>query len=113
MKSRKSPGKSPGKSHSVRSLAASVAASIATIMLCSLPAMGAKLAVPQVVGHVTAITANISITVDGKQYAIAAGSPAANSVREVHVGDEVGLMMDGPAGQSGSHVTAIQKQSTP
>jgi hypothetical protein len=84
----------------------------AGLMLCALPAMGAKLAVPQVVGHVTAITANVSITVEGKQYAIAAGSPAATSVRDLHVGDQVGLMMDGPISQVSSHVTAIQKQST-
>jgi hypothetical protein len=101
------------KSPLVRTMGRTVMASVAAIMLCSLPAMGAKLAVPQVSGHVTAITANISITVDGKQYAIAAGSPAASTVRDLHVGDQVGLMMDGPVGKITSHVTAIQKQSTP
>jgi hypothetical protein len=101
------------KSLMVRTMVRTLLAGTAAVMLCSLPAMAAKLAMPQVSGHVTAITANISITVDGKQYAIAAGSPAASSVRDVHVGDQVGLMMDGPAGRSGSHVTAIQKQSAP
>jgi hypothetical protein len=83
----------------------------AAVVLCSLPAVGAKLAVPQVIGYVTAITANVSITVDGKQYAIATGSPAANTVRDLHVGDQVGLMMDGPTAKITSHVTAILKQS--
>jgi hypothetical protein len=90
-----------------------VAAAAIGLMLCSLPTIAARLVMPQVSGHVTSITGNISITVEGKQYMIAAGSTAATSVRDVHIGDEVGLVMDGPANKSGTHVIAIQKQSTP
>ncbi|HWW21687.1 MAG TPA: hypothetical protein VNZ06_12850 [Steroidobacteraceae bacterium] len=84
---------------------------VAAILVCSLPALAAKLVLPQVSGHVTAITANVSITIDGKQYAIAAGSPAATAVRSVQVGDVVGVMLDGPVGKATTHVTSILKQS--
>jgi hypothetical protein len=83
----------------------------AAVVLCSLPAWAVTLVVPQVSGHVTAISANVSITIDGKQYAIAAGSLAATDVRDVHVGDMVGLVLDGPAAKLTTHVISIQKQS--
>jgi hypothetical protein len=71
------------------------------------PAFAVQPLQPQVTGHVTAIAGETGISVNGKQYLIAAGSSAYSSVQTVHVGDQVGLILDGPATSAASHVIAI------
>jgi hypothetical protein len=72
------------------------------------PAIAAKVMPPQVTGHVTAIAGSTSISVDGHQYMIGAGTMAAQNITMFHVGDLVGLMLNGPATSSASHVVMIQ-----
>jgi hypothetical protein len=83
------------------------------MMASALPLSATMRSTPQVTGQVTAITADVTITVDGRQYAIAAGSPAATTIRTLHIGDRVSLYMDGPASKTGSHVVSIDPQSSP
>jgi hypothetical protein len=45
--------------------------------------------------------------VDGKQYLIGAGTAAYSSVQTIHVGDQVSLILDGPANSAASHVIVI------
>jgi hypothetical protein len=71
------------------------------------PAVAARIIAPQVTGHVTAI-AGSSISIDGHQYMIGAGTVAAQNVSMFHVGDLVGLVLNGPANSSASHVILIQ-----
>jgi len=84
------------------------AAAALALTLFGLPAFAARVLAPQVSGVVTAITSNVSLSIDGKQYMIASGSSAAQTIQNVHVGDQVGLILDGPVSKSGTHVTAIQ-----
>lgn len=85
-----------------------VAALTAALVLFGLPAFAARLVGAQVSGVITAITSNVSVSINGKQYMIAAGSSAAQAIQGLHVGDQVGLILDGPVSQSGAHVLAIQ-----
>jgi hypothetical protein len=71
------------------------------------PAFATRTLQPQVTGQVTAIAGETAISVNGKQYLIAAGSAAYSSVQTLHVGDQVGLILDGPANSAASHVIAI------
>lgn len=71
------------------------------------PAVAIVVVAPQVTGRVTAIPSSTVIVVDGHQYLVAANSPAFKTLQTVHVGDSVGLMLDGPAKSSASHVTSI------
>ena len=90
-----------------------VAAAILALTLCWLPAVAARLITPQVTGKVSAITGNVWVSVDGTEYQIGAGSAASKTIQFVHVGDPVGLILDGPVSKSGSHVVAIQTLSKP
>jgi hypothetical protein len=72
------------------------------------PAVAIVVIAPQVIGHVTAIPSSTLIVVDGHQYLVAANSPAFRTLQTLHVGDSVGLMLDGPVKSSASHVTSIQ-----
>jgi hypothetical protein len=76
---------------------AGTSSAVATIMIT-----------PQVTGHVTAIAGATIIVVDGHQYLVAVNSPAFQTLQNLHVGDSVGLILDGPAKSSSSHVTSIQ-----
>jgi hypothetical protein len=72
------------------------------------PAVATIMITPQVVGHVTAISGATLIVVDGHQYQVAVNSPAFQTLQGLHVGDQVALILDGPARSSSSHVTSIQ-----
>jgi hypothetical protein len=90
-----------------------VAAAVLTLTLCGLPAFAARLIMPQVTGRVSAITSNVWVAVEGTQYQIGAGSEASKTIESVHLGDQVGLVFDGPVSNPGSHVVAIQRMSNP
>jgi hypothetical protein len=78
----------------------------------AIPVFANRALQPQVTGQVTAIAGDTAISVDGKQYLIAAGSAAYGSVQTVHVGDQVSLIMDGPANSAASHVIIIVSGTT-
>jgi hypothetical protein len=90
-----------------------VATAALTLALAALPAFGVRLVSPQVTGRVTSISGNVSVVIDGKTYMIGAGTPASQNIANVHVGDQIGLILDGPVSRSGSHVINIQKVSKP
>ena len=83
------------------------AAAIAACAIIAAPVLASRIVQAQVTGHVTAMLGDASISVDGKEYLIAAGSAAFHSMQTVHVGDQVSLIMDGPPTSSASHVTVI------
>lgn len=62
----------------------------------------------QVTGTVTAISGNNVIVVNGTRYLIGVSSAAFTQLPTIKVGQSVGLIMDGPATSSGSHVISIQ-----
>ncbi len=62
----------------------------------------------QVTGHVTAISGSSSISVDGHQYMIGAGTLAFQSIGAIHIGDMVSLVLNGPPNSSASQVILIQ-----
>jgi hypothetical protein len=72
------------------------------------PAVATIAITPQVTGHVTAIPSATLIVVDGHQYLVAVNSPAYQTLQNLHVGDRVGLILNGPAKSSSSHVMSIQ-----
>jgi hypothetical protein len=73
------------------------------------PAVASRVIAPQVTGHVTAIAGSTAISVDGHQYLIGAGTLAAQNIGMVHIGDQVGLVLNGPPTSSASHVIMIQQ----
>ena len=62
---------------------------------------------PQVSGQVSAQPESTVIEVNGVRYLVAVNSAAAAQLASLHVGDSVGLVLDGPATSSASHVIAI------
>jgi hypothetical protein len=92
--------------HSLKN--ACLAAALVATALFTGPAVASRVITPQVTGHVTAI-AGSSISVDGHQYLIGAGTMAAQNIGTVHIGDLVGLVLNGPATSSASQVMLIQQ----
>jgi hypothetical protein len=92
--------------------AALAGALLAMMMMCA-PASAVRLVAPQVSGTVTAISGTVAVTVDGKQYMIGAGTVAAQQIVNVHVGDQIGLVFDGPVSRSGTHVVGITLAPAP
>lgn len=76
-------------------------------------AEAAMIAQPQVSGHITAVASNEVVVVDGHRYLVAVNSAAYKVMSSLHVGDAVGLFLDGPANNSASHVTAIKVTNAP
>jgi hypothetical protein len=77
------------------------------------PALALVALSPQVTGHITAIPSSTTIVIDGKQYLVKVDSAAFNQLSSLQVGEIVGLVMDGPASSSSSHVIAIQVNAPP
>ncbi|HUI61963.1 MAG TPA: hypothetical protein VLX90_17180, partial [Steroidobacteraceae bacterium] len=82
---------------------------VLAVALCmtGFAASAATVVPPAVSGSVNAVGADQSLTVNGHRYLVAPGSAAASQLNNLHVGDVVGLIFDGPADSSGSHVIAI------
>jgi hypothetical protein len=64
-------------------------------------------------GHIMAITGTEWIKVDGKNYRIRSGSPAAAAVGKMAPGQMVDLVLSGPATASLSEVTNVVLHSGP
>lgn len=63
-----------------------------------------------VTGTVTGVEAN-QITVDGKTYSVDVQGSALQALAQLHAGDQVKLVLNGPPGSSGAQVEAIQVRS--
>jgi len=85
-----------------------VAALILAAALGMQPVQASRMVAPQVTGRVTAMGSNTTIVVDGKRYLVAVNSAAYKALADLHVGDSVGLILNGSPGSSAAHVTAIQ-----
>ncbi|HEX4052533.1 MAG TPA: hypothetical protein VHY19_16815 [Steroidobacteraceae bacterium] len=89
-----------------RSVALS-AALAAAVMAAGSPAWANMLVQPQVTGAVTAVAGTTAVTINGQTYLIERNSSAYQVIQSVHVGEQIGLILDGPASSSSSHVIAI------
>jgi hypothetical protein len=67
---------------------------------------------PQVTGQVSAVEGTTAVTINGTTYLIAANSPAYQAIQSVSVGDTIGLILSGPAGDATSQVVAIVTGTT-
>jgi hypothetical protein len=67
----------------------------------------ARVLAPQVSGQVSSQPESTVIEVNGVRYLVAVNSAAAAQLATLHVGDSIGLVLDGPATSSASHVVAI------
>jgi len=65
-----------------------------------------------IAGTVTAVTPT-SITIDGKTYQVLSGSPAAQALSQVRVGQSVSVALDGSASAASTHVRLIQPTAKP
>jgi len=79
----------------------------AGLVLAAGPALAARVQSVVVTGHVTAVSGADSVTIDGRTYQIAAGSPAVSTVAQVQPGELVDATLDGPAASASSQVVAI------
>jgi hypothetical protein len=66
-----------------------------------------KLVQPQVSGQVTSVNGSAAITINGQTYLISSSSPAYQQIQGVHIGDQIGLVLNGPAGASTTQVVGI------
>lgn len=86
---------------------------VVTVLLVGMAAVTATVAranipiQPGVTGAVSAVAGTTAVTVDGQTYLIDRNSPAYGAIQGVHVGDRIGLILDGPPGSSQSHVIGI------
>jgi len=62
---------------------------------------------PQVSGQVTSVNGSAAITINGRTYLISSASPAYQEIQGVHIGDQIGLVLNGPAGASTTQVVGI------
>jgi hypothetical protein len=78
----------------------------AAVALSSEPALASRIPGDVITGPVTAVTRE-SVTIDGHQYHIRQGSPAAAIVPHIAPGQNVEVHLDGPAGVSRSEVIHV------
>jgi hypothetical protein len=62
---------------------------------------------PQVSGQVTSVNGSAAITINGQTYLISSSSPAYQEIQGVHIGDQIGLVLNGPAGAATTQVVGI------
>lgn len=87
------------------------AAALAGTLLISGPAPAAQVAVQQMVmGEVTSVSAS-TITIDGRQFIVLAGSPAAQQLAQIAPGQKVQVVLDRPSTDPTAHVLAVSVQS--
>ena len=95
-----------GKAMSMR-LRYLVPAAAACLLLAAGPALAARVISIMVTGQVTAVSGGNSVTIDGRTYQVAAGSPAASAISQVQPGEQVDVTLDGPPTAAGSQVIGI------
>lgn len=79
----------------------------AALVAAGAPVWANMLVQPQVTGAVTAVAGTTAVTINGQTYLIERNSTAYQAIQSVHVGEQIGLILDGPASSSRSHVVAI------
>jgi hypothetical protein len=88
-------------------MALAAAAALATLCVSGAPAWANRPVQAQVSGQVTAVEGTAAVTVGSTTYLIAANSPAYQTIQSVRVGETIGLVLSGPAGDSSSQVEYI------
>ena len=83
------------------------AVAVAGLVLAAGPALAARVINVTVTGHVTAVSGANSVTIDGRTYPIAPGSPAVSTIAQVQPGELVDATLDGPPTSGGSQVVTI------
>jgi hypothetical protein len=82
-------------------------AAIIAVLILSGPALANQLPGDLVSGQVNAVAGDTSIKVDGKIYRIKSGSPAAQAVRNISLGQVVDVQLNGPANSSVTEVVNV------
>ena len=77
----------------------------AGLAICAVQAN--QLAGPVITGYVTAIQGTDSITIDGKTYVIAPGSPAVGELGSLSAGQRVDAQLTGPASSPDTEVINV------
>lgn len=83
------------------------AAAVIAAWVAGTPVWANRAVQPQVTGQVSAVAGQAAVTINGQTYLIATDSAAYQSIRNVHVGDTIGLILDGPSTSSTTHVIGI------
>ena len=96
-----------GKAMSMRLRYLVPAAAAGLLLAAAGPALAARVISTTVTGQVTAVSGGDSVTIDGRTYQVAAGSPAASAISQVQPGEQVDVTLDGPPTAAGSHVIGI------
>lgn len=78
---------------------------IASLLVVAGPALAARVSGTTLTGQVTAVAGGQSVTINGRTYQIAPGSPAASA--QVQPGENVDVKLDGPASSPDSHIVTI------
>jgi len=80
---------------------------ITALGMTATPVLSATVVPPAISGTVNAVGNDLTITVNGQRFSVVPGSAAANQLSTIHVGDTVGLVLNGPASSSASQVIGI------
>lgn len=86
---------------------AALAAVMGTAVLASGAVKANQLAGPVVTGYVTSVQGTASISIDGKAYAIAPGSAAAEDVSSLSPGQRVDAQLTGPVSSPDTEVINV------
>ena len=89
-----------------------LAAVVAAGLALGAPAWANIPVAPQVTGQVSAVEGTTAVNINGTTYLIAANSPAYQSIQSVTVGETIGLILSGPAGDPTSQVISIVTGAT-
>lgn len=82
-------------------------AAITVALLLSGSVLANQLPGELITGQVNAVAGDTSINVDGKIYRIKSGSPAAQAVRNISLGQVVDVQLNGPASSSATEVVNV------
>jgi len=82
-------------------------ASAAFLTTLATPVSANTPAFPQLTGKVTGLPGGNRIEVDGHTYTVVSGTEATEHIKSLHIGDVVGLKLEGPTAGHSSNVVKI------
>jgi len=80
---------------------------IAAAFAVSSVSLASRIVGTKITGQVTSVAGVDAVTINGQQYPIKVGSPAAEQIGSVTSGETVDAVLDGPPDSSSTHVVAI------
>jgi hypothetical protein len=85
---------------------------LATIGMAA-PADANRVVGATISGRLSAVTGGDTLVVDGHNYRVKPGSPAASALRTLEPGTRISLVLDGPAESPASRVVVVNVMATP